>query len=115
MAPEQVKHRMVNERTDLYNFGATMYRLLTWRHPPCMVTQEEAGVPLTAKTWKQLLKPVQEFNAEAPKVLCDLVDRCLAYNALDRPERASELQGTLDHLTEQLVRSPEDRLEMLEF
>jgi eukaryotic-like serine/threonine-protein kinase len=115
MAPEQVKHRMVNERTDIYNFGATMYRLLTWRHPPSMVAQEEGGVPLNAKTWKQLLKPVQDFNAEAPPALCDLVHRCLSYNAIDRPERASELQGALDHLTEQLVRSPEDRLEMLEF
>ena len=34
IAPEQAKHRMVNERTDIYNFGATMYRMLTFRLPP---------------------------------------------------------------------------------
>jgi serine/threonine protein kinase len=115
MAPEQARHGLVNERTDIYNFGATMYRLLTWRHPPSTISQEDGGIPLDAKTWKKLLKPVQEFNAEAPKALCDLVHRCLAYNAMERPERASELQGALDYLTEELVQSPEDRLEMLEF
>src|SRR5207253_1909576 len=25
MAPEQVKHKMINERTDIYNFGGLMY------------------------------------------------------------------------------------------
>jgi hypothetical protein len=44
---------------------------------------------------------------------CD--HHCLAYNAHERPERASEIQGALDHLAEQLVKSPEDRLEMMEF
>ena len=31
MAPEQVKHKMINDRTDIYNFGITMYRMVTWR------------------------------------------------------------------------------------
>src|SRR5215210_3811471 len=29
MAPEQATEKVVDERTDLYNFGATMYRLVT--------------------------------------------------------------------------------------
>jgi serine/threonine protein kinase len=115
IAPEQAKHRMVNERTDLYNFGATMYRMLTMRLPPSMVSKEDGGLPINAKAWKKLLKPVDELAPDAPKVLCDLVHRCLAFDAHDRPERASEVQGTLDHLAEDLVRSPEDRLEMLEW
>jgi serine/threonine protein kinase len=115
MAPEQVQRGVVNERTDIYNFGATMYRLLTWRLPPNMLAQQESGVPLGAKTWDKLIKPVREFNAEAPPALCDLVQSCLSFNAHKRPERASELQGALDHLVEELVRQPEDRLEMLEW
>src|SRR5438046_5915290 len=31
MAPETARHGHVNERTDIYNFGATMYRLTTFR------------------------------------------------------------------------------------
>jgi len=115
MAPETHKHKLVNERTDIFNFGATMYRLLTWRHPPSSISEEDAGLPLDQKTWQKLLKPVQEFNAEAPEALCELVHQCLAYNAHKRPERASEIQGTLDRLADELVTSPEDRLEALEW
>ena len=58
---------------------------------------------------------MQELSAEAPAALCDLIHRCLAYNAHKRPERMSEIQGALDHLAEELVTSPDDRLEALEF
>src|SRR5262249_30869264 len=34
MAPEQARQGMVSEASDIYNFGATMYRLVTWRLPP---------------------------------------------------------------------------------
>ncbi len=115
MAPETHKHKLVNERTDLFNFGATMYRMLTWRHPPSSISAEDGGLPLDQKIWQKLLKPVQEFNAEAPEALCELVDQCLAYNAHKRPERASEVQGKLDRLADELVTSPEDRLEALEW
>ena len=65
--------------------------------------------------WQRLFKPVQEFNANAPKALCELVQRCLSYKAVRRPERMSEVQGTLDHLVDELVKTPEDRLERLEW
>jgi serine/threonine protein kinase len=114
MAPEQVKHRLVNERSDIYNLGATMYRMVTMRLPPSMVS-EEGGLPIDAKAFKKLLKPVQEQAPDSPKRLCELIHRCLAFNANDRPERVSEIQGALDHLVEELVQAPEDRLEMLEW
>jgi serine/threonine protein kinase len=115
MAPETAKNKMVNERTDIYNFGALMYRLVTWRLPPPTISVEDGGVPVDAKMWERLFKPVTEFTPDAPKPLCDLIQHCLSYKATGRPERASEVQGALDHLAEQLVVSDEDRLEMMEF
>jgi serine/threonine protein kinase len=113
IAPETAKHKMVNERTDMYNFGATMYRMLTFRLPPCVVSAEDGGLPIDGKTWRKLFKPVEEFNAKVPPPLCDLVHRCLSSEAVKRPERMSEVQGALDHLVEALVKTPEDRLEAL--
>jgi len=113
MAPEQAKQGIVNERTDIYNFGATMYRLVGWRLPPKTLQEGEGSIPIDAKTWGRLLKPLRECNAEAPPALCDLVHRCLAFKTAERLERMSEIQGALDHMAEELVRSPEDQLESM--
>lgn len=114
MAPEQARRGVVNERTDIFNFGVTMYRLVTWRLPPRVV--EAAGaLPINAKTWNKILKPVQEFNPKAPPELGELIVRCLAFEAEQRPRRMREVQQELDRLTGALVHSPEDRLEALEW
>lgn len=113
MAPETAKHGMVSERTDIYNLGAMMYRLVTWRLPPPAAA--EGGLVIDAKNWQKLFKPVQEFNPEAPEKLCDMIHQCLSYNPHGRPERMSEVQGTLDHLADELIKAPEDRLEAMEF
>ena len=115
MAPEQSKHSLINERTDIYNFGATMYRMVTFRLPPPTVSQEEGGVPMVAKTWERLCKPVLELNPKCPPALAALIHRCLSFNVHNRPERMSEVQGALDRLVDDLVTSPEDKLEALEW
>jgi serine/threonine protein kinase len=114
MAPEQVKHKFTNERTDIYNFGATMYRMVTWRFPPSTITVE-GGLPIDSKTWTRMFTPVQQHVAATPPALCELIHKCLSFHANDRPERMSEVQGTLDHLVDALVQSPEDRLEAMEW
>ncbi len=114
MAPEQSKHGVVNERTDIYNFGATMYRLTTFRLPPSTVPT--AGNPaVSSKVFANLLKPVEEFNAKAPRALCVLIHNCLTFAADKRPERVADLVEQLKALEEKLVRTPDDSLETLEW
>lgn len=114
MAPEQAQRKIVNERTDIYNFGATMYRLVTWQHPPNPIAAA-GGLPLDATLWDRLVKPVQECNAETPPDLCDLIQRCISFDPRKRPGRVSEIQGTLDRLADDLASSPDDRLDTLEW
>jgi serine/threonine protein kinase len=115
MAPEQTKHSLINERTDIFNFGATMYRMVTWRLPPSTVSEEDGSMPVPAKMWERMLKPVDELNPTAPPVLCELIHRCLSFDANKRPERMSEVQGILDRLADELAAEPDDRLEALEW
>lgn len=115
MAPEQVKHSMINERSDIYNFGATMYRLVSWRLPPPVVSEEDGNMPLDAKTFARIFKPVEELQPQTPPALAELINGCLAYDANKRPERMSEIQGTLDRLVDDLVKEPEDTLEAMEW
>ncbi|GIW78382.1 MAG: hypothetical protein KatS3mg105_0189 [Gemmatales bacterium] len=104
MAPEQARKKIVNELTDIYNFGAMMYRLVTWRHPPSVIAQP-GGISLDAKTWDQAIKPVRECCADAPPQLCDLIQRCLSYKPSRRPQQMLELKETLDLLVRKCVPS----------
>lgn len=114
MAPEQARSGTVNERTDIYNFGATMYRLVTWRLPPSTRPSGD-GLALTAKAFQSMLQPVKEHNADCPKELGTLIERCLSFLPAGRPERVSEVQGVLDRLADEMIQSDDDRLETMEW
>jgi serine/threonine protein kinase len=86
MAPETVRSKVINERTDIYNFGATMYRLTTMKLPPCALVTGDT-LKVGAKAFATMLTPVSELNKAAPKALCDIIHWCLAYDADKRPER----------------------------
>ncbi|MFO0966860.1 MAG: serine/threonine-protein kinase [Gemmataceae bacterium] len=113
MAPEQARQGTVNERTDIYNLGATMYRLVTWRLPPSVVPVKD--VVLDSKTFAAMLKPVRDFAPTAPEGLCALIHRCLEFKPLSRPEKMTEVEEALDALVETMVKGPEDRLEHMEW
>jgi serine/threonine protein kinase len=101
MAPEQFAHRTVNEKTDIFNFGATMYRLVTFKLPPSLAP-DAGSVQLNAKVYAKMLTPVSQCNAAAPPELCDLIRQCLEFNPEQRPERMSVIQGALDKLADEL-------------
>jgi serine/threonine protein kinase len=94
MAPETVKKKLINERTDIFNFGAMMYRLVTLRLPPSTVG--DAVMPVDAELWQRQLKPAQEIRADCPKDLADVVHQCLSFSALKRPETMKDVQSKLD-------------------
>lgn len=113
MAPETVEHKLVNDRTDMYNFGATMYRLCTLQLPPCWVTDENS-LPMTKQTFREQLKPVRSINPLVPEGLADVIHRCLNPNATKRPERMSVIQGTLDQLADEAAATLADPAELEE-
>ena len=51
--------------------------------------------------FREQLKPVRSINPVVPEGLAELIHQCLEPNALKRPERMSEVQGTLDRLADE--------------
>ena len=100
MAPETGAHKLVNERTDVYNFGATFYRLATLQNPPVAIALPGGLMP-TERSVREALKPIRKINPKAPPAFADLIERCLNFNANKRPERISEVQGVLDQLADE--------------
>jgi len=113
MAPEQAKSGIVNEKTDIYNFGATMYRLVTFRLP--LSTAQAGDVGMDAKAFAKLLKPVKELNPQTPDRLAELIHACLSYKPDKRPEAMTNVVAVLEPMVESLVQSPEDGLEGMEW
>ena len=110
MAPEQGKETTVTEQSDVYNLGATMYRILSGHLPPSAI---QSG--MNRHMFAQLYLPVSAHVATVPKPLCDLVNRCMAYKAAQRPQRMADVRTELQGLVEKLVKRDEDRLEGFEW
>lgn len=112
MAPEQAKSGMVNAKTDIYNLGATMYRLVTFQKPPSATAGD---VGMDGKMFQKLLKPVSELNPQTPEKLCELIHECMSYKPGQRPDDMTAVVAVLEPMIEVLVRSPEDGLEGMEW
>jgi len=111
MAPETFEHKLVNDRTDIYNFGAAMYRLTTLQVPPSWVSDENTP-PMDKKTFREKLKPVRSINPLVPEGLATLIHECLAPDAPKRPERMSVVQGRLDQLADEAAAKLADPSEL---
>ena len=101
IAPETIRGKAINERTDIFNLGATMYRLTTQKLPPSMATSSES-LRLNERTWKAMLKPVCELNQSVPEELGDLIQRCMSYSPEQRPERMGAIYEDLKEIADDL-------------
>jgi serine/threonine protein kinase len=103
MAPETSGSKVINERTDVYNFGATMYRLVTLR---CVARpQSIPGLIPDERSWNKMMTPVDRLNSEAPAELCELIHWCLSYRPEHRPRGMAEPHAILSRLADQWDRS----------
>jgi eukaryotic-like serine/threonine-protein kinase len=90
-APEQIRGDALDVRTDIYAVGATLYTLLTGRPP------FEADRLATLFT-RVLVDPPPSpkwLAEQVPKPLADVVVRCLAKDAGERPQTYDELATLL--------------------
>ncbi len=88
IAPEQVTEKTVDARTDIYNFGATMYRMFTGRYANL------AGAPV-GDLGKIRVDPPISINPNIPGTLNETIMACLQRNPYRRPAGMFEVKHQL--------------------
>jgi len=82
IAPEQVKRHAVDQRTDAYNFGATLYTVLTGHNIPTLINLDKGANSFLSDA---LIKTPTELCPHIPEPLSQLVMECVRVNAAKRP------------------------------
>ncbi len=94
MAPEQILGRPVDERTDIYIMGGTLYELLTGRPPFQGVSQFE----IDSAHVRDRPKAPTEFCPDIPPAAVDAIMRALAKEPSERFATAEEFMQALPDL-----------------
>lgn len=96
IAPETVTEKIVDERTDIYNLGATMYRSFTGRHV------NQGGAPRTGDNLKnKFVTPIQ-INPNIPGTLNETILACIQVSPERRPAGMFEVQHQLSAVAKYL-------------
>lgn len=91
MSPEQAEGREVDQRSDIYSLGCTLYEALAGR-PPFM-----GNTPVSVLYQQVHAQPtyIRSYNSDTPPQLWSVLRKCLA-------KRPDERYGTAERLAEEL-------------
>ena len=96
MSPEQAAgDPTADHRADIYSFGCMAYELLAGQPP----FTDKAPRKLLASHMSEKPRPITELRADTPPALADMIMRCLAKEADDRPQSAAAVAQVLENVT----------------
>jgi serine/threonine-protein kinase len=109
IAPEQVHRRPITEKTDIYNLGATMYKVLTRTFVPTALAKGDSLLGSKDDNLMQRPKQANEINRRIPEMLNRLIMECIEVDASKRPASMEEVADRLDLIHAKLLAEQELR------
>jgi serine/threonine protein kinase/Flp pilus assembly protein TadD len=94
MSPEQVRARELDNRTDLFSFGAVLYEMATGDVP----FHGESSAVICEAIMNRVPMPVVRLNHNVPERLEDIVNKALEKDRNLRYQHASEMRSDLQRL-----------------
>jgi len=104
IAPEQVQRQPLDSRTDIFNFGASLYWTLTGRAIPSALPHTDS---IRMKR-EHVLHPIAELNPNVPPALTKLVDDCIEPIPANRPGSIKDVISRLGLVSLTLDRNAPD-------
>ncbi len=96
IAPEQVKKQRITPLTDIFNFGATLYWMITKQNIPTMITRKKGkqvgGMKVSMNT--KCPEPI-DLNPSIPPALSTLVMDCVQIDPRRRPDSMAQVRDRL--------------------
>ena len=108
IAPEQAGRRRITERTDVYNFGATMYWTFARTVIPTVLPPKKFDGPSSSTISPDRVArpaPLDEVVPGVPKSLAELVDECVRISRGDRPSSMRYVIERLHRVRRELASS----------
>ncbi|BAM05137.1 serine/threonine protein kinase [Phycisphaera mikurensis] len=105
IAPEQVKRRAINEQTDVFCLGATMYWLLTGVNVPTMMPKRNRDAVAIKTEEAKKFEPPAKLNPSVSPALSSLVMDCVERRPEDRPAGMPAVISRLDLAVQQIERA----------
>jgi serine/threonine protein kinase len=96
IAPEQVALAPLDQRTDIFNLGATMYWVLTGKAFSTILPSAPAGSKKIELDARRGNEPPHETNPQVPLPLSRLIMDCCASARDERPEDMSKVISRLE-------------------
>jgi serine/threonine-protein kinase len=103
IAPEQVHRDAVTARTDIFNFGASMYWCLTGQKMPTLFTLEKGDNSFLVDT---AIRSPHDIKASVPVNLSNAVMDCVRIKAEKRPADMADVARRLEVIQFGLQRHP---------
>ena len=94
MSPEQVRARDLDNRTDLFSFGAVLYEMATGDVP----FHGESSAVICEAIMNRAPVPAVRLNREVPSRLEDIINKALEKDRNLRYQHASEMRSDLQRL-----------------
>jgi serine/threonine-protein kinase len=98
MSPEQVEHKPLDSRTDIYSFGATSYYMFAG-HPPF---RGNSPVEVAYQHLHNEPQSLAEIRPDLPAELCTIIHRMMAKKPDDRYQSAREIARDVNRLRDSL-------------
>ncbi len=93
IAPEQVEKRPVTVRTDIFNFGASLYWALSQHKIPTFITIKKSK---REGMRDEHISPPTKYNPAVPQELSDLVMECVRLDPIQRPRGMGDVIKRLE-------------------
>jgi FixJ family two-component response regulator/tRNA A-37 threonylcarbamoyl transferase component Bud32 len=112
MSPEQITKKPVDNRTDIYSAGVTLFHLVCGRVPYYGSFDEVLNQHLL-----KIAPPINEFRKDVPMKFTKIIEKCMAKNKKDRYQEARqvirEIEG-ISYSSENLIISNTTNLKIFD-